>query len=130
MMPVRIEGLTPDQILDLPEADFEELVLTGQPVAFRAGTAEVLGQFQVQDNRLMIELAHIVGGGEGVLLTIASLARSYARRRSLPEIEWVIYATNCAEPNPKLRRVLERRGFVVHEVEGKGECYHQIQRTR
>ena len=129
-MPLRIEGLTPDEILDLAEGEFEALVLTGEPLAFRAGTAEVLGQFEVRGSRLLVELAHLDGGGEGVLPTIASLARRYARKRSLTEIEWLVYATNCAEPNPTLRRVLERRGFVAREVEGKGECYHQIQRTQ
>lgn len=128
-MSVKIEGLTIDELLAVPAADFEALVLTGEPVAFRAGTAEVLGQFEVRENRLVIELAHIDGGGEGVLPTIASLARRYAHRRSLAEIEWLVYATQCAQPNPKLRRVLERRGFIVREVEGKGECYHRIEPT-
>jgi hypothetical protein len=40
--------------------------------------------------------------------------------------EWLVYATACAKPNLKLRRVLERRGFTVREVPGKGECYHQL----
>ena len=86
-MPVIIEGLTPDELLAVPGADFEALVLTSEPLAFRAGTAEVLGQFEVRENRLMVELAHIDGGGEGVLPTLESLAHRYAPRRLLLEIE-------------------------------------------
>ena len=39
-------------------------------------------------------------------------------------VEWIIHAVTCAKPKLKLRRVLERRGFVVKNVEGVGEaCY-------
>ncbi len=126
-MSVRIEGLTPQELLALPDQDLRALVLTGSPVTFRAGSAEVLGQFELLGQRLVIELAHIDGGGEGVLPTIASLASRYAAKQSLAEVEWLVYATNCTKPNPKLRRVLERRGFEVRQIEGKGECYHRIE---
>ena len=45
--------------------------------------------------------------------------------RTGTKVEWFVYATHCARPNPKLRRVLERRGFVVREVAGRGPCYYQ-----
>lgn len=61
-MAVTIEGMTPEEFLALPDRDFQTLVLTGEPVAFRAGSAEVLGQFEVREQRLVIELAHIDGG--------------------------------------------------------------------
>jgi hypothetical protein len=73
---------------------------------------------------LIVELAHVDGGGEGVLPTLAALAQRYGRRRGVSQIEWFVYATHCANPNLKLRRVLERRGFVVRDVAGKGECYY------
>ncbi|MCB1032413.1 MAG: hypothetical protein KDD47_01090 [Acidobacteria bacterium] len=123
--PIEIEGLEPDELLALRDDEFETLILHGQPVAFRAGTAEVLGQFEIDRNRLVVELAHIDGGGEGVLLTLVALARRYASSRSVPEVEWMVYATNCARPNPKLLRVLRRRGYVLRTVEGKGECYYR-----
>lgn len=120
---VLIEGLTVEEILALPPDHLRELTLNGKPVAFRVGTATVLGQFSVETGTLTTELAHIEGGGEGALPTIASLASQYARSAGLSRIEWLVYATNCARPNPKLRRVLVRRGFRVETRDGKGECY-------
>lgn len=128
-MAILIEGLSPEQILALPESDLDVLVLTSEPVAFRAGSAEVLGQFGVKDGRLIVELAHIDGGGEGVLPTLNSIAHRLANRRGLGEVEWIVHATSCARPNPKLLRVLERRGFEIRAVEGKGCCYHQVEQV-
>jgi hypothetical protein len=61
-----------------------------------------------------------------VLPTIAALAEQYARRRGLAAVNWRVHALNCASPNPQLRRVLERRGFVVADVPGTGLCYRQV----
>jgi hypothetical protein len=72
----------------------------------------------------VIELAQIEGGGEGVLISVASLAKRYATLRKLSGIEWIVHAVSCAKPNLKLRRVLERRGFEVRHVEGFGEAYY------
>ncbi len=71
-----------------------------------------------------VELAHVDGGGEGVLPLLTSLVQLYAAKRKLRAVDWYVYATHCANPNLKLRRVLERRGFVVRAVDGKGECYY------
>ena len=124
-MAIDIEGMSADEILALPDDHIEQLVLTGKPIVFRIGSAEILGEFRVDDGVLNIDLAHIDGGGEGALPAIAALAQRYARMRRLSQIEWLVRATNCARPNPKLRRVLERRGFEVREVAGRGECYFQ-----
>jgi hypothetical protein len=83
--------------------------------------------FQVMRDRLVIELAQIEGGGEGVLMSLASLAKRYARLRNLAEVEWIVHAVTCAKPNLKLRRVLEHRGFIIEEIEGIGEAYHLIE---
>jgi len=126
---VRIEGMSVEEILALPEAELDVLVFTGTPLVFKAGTAEVLGRFEVDGQRLVAELAHVDGGGEGVLPSITSVLQAIAKRRQLREIDWIVYATNCAKPNPKLRRVLERRGFVIDHHVQKGECYRNIERT-
>jgi hypothetical protein len=81
----------------------------------------------IRNERLIAELAHIDGGGEGVLPTITTLLRTVARRRQLAEIEWLVYATNCARPNPKLRRVLVKSRFEVEKHEVKGECYRLLE---
>jgi hypothetical protein len=123
---VLFEGLTEDQILSLSKADVEQLILIGDPLVFRVGSASLLGSFQIRENRLVIELAQIEGGGEGVLISLASLARRYALLRGLSAVEWVVHAVSCAKPNLKLRRVLELRGFVVRQVEGVGEAYYLL----
>ncbi|HEY8562366.1 MAG TPA: hypothetical protein VIL74_18460 [Pyrinomonadaceae bacterium] len=124
MRRLSIEGYLPEQILDLPDEEFEGLVFTGKPIVFHAGSAEVLGEFKLESAKLTIELAQIEGGGEGVLPIIVSLSRKYARKRNLTEIEWIVHALNCAKPNLKLRHVMERKGFIVKEIEGIGKAFY------
>lgn len=126
MKQINIEGYSPEEIINLPDEQLDAFVLAGEPLVFRAGTAEILGEFKVRDQSLFVELAQIDGGGEGVLPTLAALARSYARKRGLKKVEWIVHALNCAKPNPKLRRVMERRGFIVTDVEGVGQAYYLV----
>ncbi len=128
--PITLDGLAPDELLAMPDEAIDALILCAEPVVFRAGTADVLGRFWVADGALILELGHIDGGGEGVLPVIARLAERFARRRGLRALDWRVHAVNCARPNLKLRRVLERRGFVVADVLGSGVCYHQVQPVR
>ena len=123
---ITIEGYTADEILALPDEMLDSLVVCGEPVVFRAGTAEILGKFQIIDENLIVELAHIDGGGEGVLPTISNIASRFAQKRSLANVEWRVHAIHCANPNLKLRRVLDRRGFMIQDVPGSGECYHLV----
>ena len=76
--------------------------------------------------QLIVELGHIDGGGEGVLLALWNLAREYASTRHIPQVEWIVHAVTCADPNLKLRRVLERRGFERRDLPGYGEVYHRL----
>ena len=123
---VMFEGLREEEILNLPGETVEQLVLLGEPLLFRAGSAVILGSFKIKCNRLVVELAQIEGGGEGVLISLASLAKRYAALRGLSGVEWIVHAVSCAKPNLKLRRVLERRGFTIKQVAGVGEAYHLI----
>jgi len=123
---VHFEGLSESEILDLPVDQIEALVLTGQPIVFRAGSASVLGEFRLERGRLVIELAQIEGGGEGVLVSLSSLAKRYARLHGIDAVEWIVHAVNCAKPNLKLRRVLEQRGFVVRTIEVIGQAYYYL----
>ena len=124
---VLFEGLSEQQILNLPQEELDKLILLGEPLVFRAGSAVLLGSFKIAGNRLVIELAQIEGGGEGVLVSLASLAKRYARLRKLSGVEWIVHAITCAKPNLKLRRVLEHRGFRIEEIEGIGEAYHLVE---
>lgn len=123
---VLFEGLREEAILELPKETVEQLILLGEPIVFRVRSAMLLGSFSVNCNRLVVELAQIEGGGEGVLVSLASLARRYAKLHALSGVEWIVHAVSCAKPNLKLRRVLERRGFVVKEVSGVGEAFYLV----
>ena len=111
----------------LPDEDILAYVFRDEPLAFRVGSAEILGAFRIEGQRLVMELAHIDGGGEGVLPTLWNLATRYARQRKLTRIEWLIHAVYCANPNPKLRRVMERRGFQIRNIEPIGKVYYFLQ---
>ena len=130
MKQITIEGYSHDEILGLPDEEIDALVLSGKPLVFRAGSAEILGEFKIKGESLIVELAQIDGGGEGVLPMLTSLAQRYGKKRGLKKVEWIIHALNCAEPNLKLRRVIERRGFQIVEVEGVGKAYYQVQEIR
>ncbi len=123
---ITFEGLTAQEILNLPPRDIEQLILIGEPLVFRIGSATILGSFKRTAGKLIVELAQIEGGGEGVLVSIASLTKRYAALNALTEIEWIVHAVSCAKPNLKLRRVLERRGFAVEHISGIGQAYHLI----
>ena len=124
---VLFDGLREEEILNLPQEEVENLILLGEPLVFRVGSAELLGSFKIARDRLVVELAQIEGGGEGVLMALASLAKRYATLRKLSGVEWIVHAVSCANPNLKLRRVLEHRGFIIREVEGVGEAYHLVE---
>lgn len=124
---IPIEGFTSEQILALSPVELSAYITPGEPIVFKAGSAEILGRFWAEGTALVLELAQIEGGGEGVLRTIASLAERYSRREGLTALDWRVHAIHCAQPNLKLRRVLEHLGFQIREVTGTGECYHWIQ---
>ena len=122
---VTIEGYTPEELLSLDRIEFESFIFTSSPVVFRAGSATVLSEFTREPGLLKVRLAHIDEGGEGVLRSIFQLARSYARESEIDAIEWIVDAVNCAEPNLKLLRLLEARGFQIRSLPEGGTVYWQ-----
>jgi len=122
-MALRIDGLTVEEFEALTEEEMDGLVFRDGPVAFSVGSAEILGQFRKSQDRLEIELAHIEGGGEGALPLIWKLASGYASSRGFENVDWYVHAVNCANPNPKLRRVLLRKKFAIVEKDGVDVFY-------
>ena len=120
------DGFSDDEILGLPAEQIEALVVNGQPMVFRAGSATVLGEFRRDKDRLVVELAQIEGGGEGVLVSLGSLLQRYTRLQRIETVEWIVHAVTYATPNLKLRRVLDRRGFTVRDVQGIGQAYYYL----
>lgn len=124
---VLIEGYSADEILAMPNEQLDQFVFCGEPIVFRTGSAQILGKFERASDRIILELAHIDGGGEGALPTLGALASRYATREGLEFVEWRVHAVHCANPNLRLRHVLERRGFKVQAIAGFGECYSLVQ---
>ncbi len=48
MKEISIEGLLPDEILQLTDEEMDQLVLIGEPLVFRAGSSEILGEFKLR----------------------------------------------------------------------------------
>src|SRR4051812_17043300 len=115
---MRIEGVSPADLLQTPVRDLKELLFTDKPISFRIGSADVLAQFALTKERLVIELAHIDGGGEGVLPLFWKLAPELAKKCNVDTVEWIVHAINCAKPNLKLRRVMVKMGFSIEPVPG------------
>ncbi|MDE1461210.1 hypothetical protein [Spartinivicinus poritis] len=125
MIKIVIEGSPLKEVLNWPEAYFDSLVLVDKPIVFTVGTAEVLGQFTQKNNELIVELAQIDGGGEGVLPAIAKVAKYIAKLKQLDAISCIVHAIDCAKPNLKLRAHLEKTGFIIINIPGKGEAYYK-----
>jgi hypothetical protein len=126
---ILIEGFRPEDLPGALGSELEAEVMNGRPVVARVGTAEVLISLALSGGLFRAELAHVDGGGEGVLPTLISVIFRLARRHAADEIEWLVFATNCARPNPKLHALLERRGFKVQEVPDRGSCYYRRDRV-
>lgn len=124
--PLLIEGMTPDEIVWLH--DLKAYAAIDEPIVFRVGQAEVLGAFSVVGTVLAVELAVVDKGGDGILPLLVDTIERAARTRRFTTIEWVVYARNCASPNPKLERVLERIGFEVRR-DGKGAEHYWQRRS-
>lgn len=99
-------------------------IFVNEPIVFKVGTAEILGEFKIDGENLIVELAQIEGGGEGVLPMLSILTKKYAQKRRLKKVEWIVHALNCAKPNPKLRPLMEKKGFTIKNIEGIGEAYY------
>ncbi len=121
-----IEGFAADELPDALGMEFEADLVTGRTVVARVGTAEILMALRVHGDSLIAELAHVDRGGEGVLPALLGAIIRLARRRQLKAVEWHVFAATCARPNPRLRPVLERAGFVIRDVpEGTKHYYRR-----
>ncbi|HYF03232.1 MAG TPA: hypothetical protein VEC36_07640 [Patescibacteria group bacterium] len=121
---ILIEGNNANQLLEmLDEPSFKNEIISGKPIVFKIGNAQILAQFEENDNSAVIDLVHIDGGGEGVLLAFINLAKSYCRTNNIHKTYWYIHARNCANPNQKLQRILELKNFKKRFIQGRGDVF-------
>ena len=120
---ILIEGYTAEELIAID--DLEALVVTGDPIIFRVGSAEVLGEFSRIGDVLTVELAVVEAGGEGILIALANAVERWSRSQPIVAIEWIVYATDCAEPNPKLTRILTRLGFDLCRRANGSDCFRR-----
>jgi hypothetical protein len=62
---VLFEGYTEDELLDLPREEIEAMILTGEPVVFRAGSATILGEFRVEGSGCASSWPRLKGAVKG-----------------------------------------------------------------
>lgn len=92
--------------------DEQDILLTfGRPITFKIGSATVLAEFNRSSSTLSVNLAHIDGGGEGVLVSLLKAIRDYSVARGYEVIQWNVHALTCAKPNPRLQDFLRKNGF-------------------
>ena len=107
-----IEGVSLKTLRALPRDEQDALLAFGRPITFRIGTATVLAEFNPDGDALTVNLAHVDGGGEGVLVVIWKAVEAYAADRTYALLTWNVHALTCVRPNPRLRVFLARRGFI------------------
>ncbi len=122
-----IDGIKPSELVTLD--DLEAYALAGRPIVFAVGEAEVLAEFSKSGKVLLVEIAVVEQGGEGVLPVLVSTIERAALAREFSAIEWSVLARNCSTPNPKLMRVLEKIGFEVRQFDSGAEFYWQRRST-
>ncbi len=115
-----VEGVSLRALKTLRKDEQDALLAFGNPITFRIGTANILAEFNRSDRELIVNLAHIDGGGEGVLVLLWKAVRTYAANRGYMSVQWHVHALTCVRPNPRLQHFLRLRGFaeVDHEVYG------------
>lgn len=87
----------------------------------------MLAEFNRDDACLIVNLAHIDGGGEGVLVTLWKLVTAFAKGRGYHCVLWNVHALTCANPNPRLQKFLCERGFVETHSERHGRVLSRLE---
>jgi hypothetical protein len=89
---MQVEGVSVDALKAMVPSDLDELLAFGKPITFQMGTATILAEFNRLDEGLSVNLAHIDGGGEGVLVILRRLIIIYAKERNYLGIVWNVHA--------------------------------------
>lgn len=120
-----VESYSMGQLAALPRARLSELVSAGSPIDVRFGDDRVRARFTVIDSAVRIEVLEVVAGTDGVLLNFANGCRNLARQSGVQQIDWLVHAAACAEPNERLQGALTSRGFILQNVPEIGQAYRR-----
>ncbi|MER9678795.1 hypothetical protein NKJ23_05590 [Mesorhizobium sp. M0184] len=127
-MRIEIEGVSLETLRALSRADQDALLAFGRPISFAMGSsATVLAEFNRNGGTLLVNFAHIDGGGEGVLLVLWRLVRAYAIDRQFKLIRWNVHAATCATPNPRLQHFLRSHHFAEIDDASYGRIFARSQ---
>lgn len=125
---ILIDGMNEEELIRLSRSkEIQDLIFADIPVVFKAGTSDILGQFRKTEDELLITLSQIIGGGEGILIKIMNLFRRFAKENNYQKITWKVHAVDCPKPNPKLKKILELKGFEIVIDEIDGQIYQKIE---
>ena len=115
-----------DEALSDMIAKADAAVESGEPLVFRTDTGELEAAFSVTGDALVMTVARVTGDERALFGLLAILALRCARARGLSDIETHLVVPRRSRLKPSLRRAVERRGFTVREVPGRGACYVQV----
>src|SRR5688572_4277455 len=101
-----VEGLRLEDWRALSIEQQNALVPLGRAITFRIGSATVLAEANECSGVLIVNLAQVDGGGEGVLLQLWKLIATWALARGCTAVRWNVFAATCADPNPRLQEFL------------------------
>jgi len=121
-----VEGVSPAEILSMQREDQDALLAFERPLTFRMGTSTILAEFGVEDDVMTVNLGHIDGGGEGVLLQLWKAIETFAAQRGFRQVQWNVFAATCAKPNPRLQRFLKANGFTLIDHPKHGQIYNRL----
>ncbi len=125
-----VEGIPLKALKALAKDELDTLLAFGRPISFHIGSANILAEFNRHEVELSVNLAHIDGGGEGVLVVLWKAVETYARDRNYEAIQWNVHALTCARPNLRLQQFLRTRSFTETEHETFGRIFALKQTLR
>src|ERR1700732_1829907 len=91
---VLFEGLKEEEILDLPKETVEHLILLGEPIVFRVGSATLLGSFKVNCNHLVVELAPDRGRRQRRAGVCGFAGETIFQAAYIVGCEWIVHAVS------------------------------------
>lgn len=59
---IKFEGYSMEEILEMPVEEINKYIFIGEPLVFLIGSAQVLGEFRIRGEMIVVELAKLREG--------------------------------------------------------------------